>query len=147
MNMLPRRQILALTLGLSALATSACAVAASEGIQVGRYTSVDPVPDTRTTDPLEAIVTLHFPRRTVRTVGDALAYFVPRAGYRLTQSTLDNPTVAELLVQALPESHRTLGPMSVRTAVQTLVGPAFVLQEDRALRRLALTPPVATAQR
>lgn len=145
--MLPRRRIFALTISLSPLVTCPSAFAQGEGIQVNRYTTVDPVPDARTAEPLEAIVTLHFPRRTVRTVADALAYFLPRAGYRLTQASLDHPTVAELLAQVLPESHRTLGPMSVRTAVQTLVGPAFVLQDDRMLRRLALTPPVTTAKR
>ena len=130
----------------AALLCAAVSLPAGAGaLQVGRYTSVDATPELRVTDPLEAVVTLNFPRSAVRTVGDALAYFLPRAGYRLTQASLDNPTLAELLVQVLPESQRSLGPCTVRSAVQTLVGRAFTLQDDPALRRLSVLPAVATA--
>lgn len=133
---------------IASLACTAATLAASadtDYLQVGRYTSVAATPDARTADPLEAVVTLHFAHSAVRTVGDALAYFLPRAGYRLSQASLDDPALAELLRQALPESQRALGPCSVRTAVQTLVGRAFALQDDPARRRLTVLPVPAAA--
>ena len=130
---------------LAGTAVSLPAAADTDYLQVGRYTLVAATPDVRTADPLEAVVTLHFAHRAVRTVGDALAYFLPRAGYRLSQASLDDPTLSELLRQALPESQRALGPCSVRTAVQTLVGRAFALQDDPARRRLTVLPVQAAA--
>ena len=37
---------------------------------------------------------------------------------------------AELLDLPLPEAHRTLGPLPLRTALAILAGPAFRLVED-----------------
>ena len=130
---------------LACAAASLPAAADTDHLQVGRYTSVAATPDVRIADPLEAVVTLNFAHSAVRTVGDALAYFLPRAGYRLSRASLDDPTLSELLRQALPESQRTLGPCTVRTAVQTLVGRSFALQDDPARRRLTVLPLQAAA--
>ena len=103
-------------------------VAASD-VQVGRYATVRAVPTPEQRDLLVAQVSLSFPK-TVATVGEAVRHLLQSSGYRLSPQHAAEPTRQSLLNLPLPEPHRTLGPMRLKTALETLVGPAFRLVED-----------------
>jgi type IV pili sensor histidine kinase/response regulator len=91
------------------------------------------MPEPSQLDPLEAIVHLSFPRSTVQSVGDALAYLLLRSGYRLQAESFAQP-VLNLLSMPLPEVHRRLGPFSVRSALTVLVGKPFAVSVDASHR-------------
>ena len=52
------------------------------------------------------------------------------SGYGLARVQAADPERAELLALPLPEVHRALGPMPLRLALQTLIGPVFTVVED-----------------
>ncbi len=52
------------------------------------------------------------------------------SGYRLATEAAADPMRSDLLGFPLPEAHRSLGPMSLQDALETLGGSAFRLVED-----------------
>lgn len=98
---------------------------------VSRYTSIALAPTLADADPLESIVTLHFPRAQVNTVGEAVHHLLVRTGYRLGQI---DTAIQEVFALPLPQVHRKLGPCSVRTALRILMGESYVLVTDPARR-------------
>ena len=110
--------------------------AASGDVPVGRYSVVAPVPRTDQSDPLETIVRLTFPPY-VKDVGAAVDYLLARSGYRLADAMAAGEAQLILLRRPLPESQRTLGPMPLRRALETLGGEAFWLIEDPVHRLVA----------
>ena len=117
-----------------------CAVASvnlpANDIQVGRYSLFAATPTEEQVDPLQATVTMLFPK-TVWTVGDAVRHALAESGYRLAGSEVLAPDTAYLFAMPLPEVHRQLGPMSLQQALETLTGPAFQLVEDPVHRLVA----------
>jgi len=114
---------------LAALSVLPLSTAVAEEVQVGRYSSVRPVPTQEQINLLSALVTVRFPE-TVATVGQAVHHLLGPSGYRLAPDSVAEPDRAALLALPLPEPHRSLGPMPLRTALETLAGPAFRLVED-----------------
>lgn len=112
---------------VAAVLTPPCALA--DEIQVGRYATVRPAPTLEQANLLAATVSVQFPASVVR-VGQAVEHLLRPSGYRLASDAVADPTRAVLLGLALPEPHRILGPMPLRTALETLAGPAFRLVED-----------------
>ena len=108
--------------------------------QISRYTTLLVAPETTEANPLETIVTVHFPRPQVKTVSDAVAYLLNRTGYRLGATPA---LVQEVFVLSLPEVHRRIGPYSVRTALGVLMGEAYTLAVDPARRLVAYAPVTA----
>ena len=100
---------------------------------MARYSTVQAVPTIAQRDPLSGLVTMTFPN-SVAHVGQAVSTLLEPSGYRLADTGAAPPERATLLSLPLPEAHRALGPMPLRLALQTLVGPAFVLVEDSAHR-------------
>ena len=98
-------------------------------IQVGSYASVRAAPTVAQTNLLSTLVTVEFPAR-VRTVGEAVQHVLRGSGYRLAAEIEAGPARFDLLGFPLPETHRSLGPMSLQDALETLGGPAFRLVED-----------------
>ena len=98
-------------------------------VQVGRYRSVFAGPTEGQADLLSAMVTVEVPSG-VSTVGEAVHYLLRGSGYRLAAETASDPARADLLGLPLPEAHRSLGPMPLQDALETLGGPAFRLVED-----------------
>ena len=78
---------------------------------------------------LSAIVRVEFPGSVTR-VGQAVEHLLQPSGYRLSPQQAAEPTRQSLLNLPLPEPHRMLGPMPLKTALETLAGPAFRLVED-----------------
>ena len=142
--------------GLLLILAAGQAHAASGDVPVGRYSVVAPVPRADQSDPLETIVRLTFPPY-VKDVGGAVDYLLARSGYRLADAMAAGEAQLILLRRPLPESQRTLGPVSLRRALETLGGEAFWLIEDPVHRLVAFdvaddyrallqAPPVAIHQ-
>lgn len=105
-------------------------------VMVNRYTVVAPVPTADQRDPLETIVRVTFPPF-VSDLGGAVDYLLARSGYRLADAMASGESQLILLRRPLPASQRTLGPMSLRRALETLGGEAFWLVEDPVHRLVA----------
>lgn len=126
-------------------------VIASEFERVNRYSLHELTAESNQVDLLSAVIETRFPPF-VETVGTAIDYVLHRSGYRHVtteefESTLELP---------LPESHRSIGPVDVRTAIRTIVGQTWKLYEDAGRRILwfqtagldseqIIQPPVGTS--
>ena len=98
-------------------------------VQVGRYASLIAAPTEAQTNLLSKMVTVKFPSR-VKTVGAAIRHLLRGSGYRLAGESAADPARLDLLNFPLPTAHRSLGPMPLQDALETLGGPAFRLVED-----------------
>jgi type IV pili sensor histidine kinase/response regulator len=98
-------------------------------LTVARYSSVERVPSLAQQDPLAAPVVAVVPASVTR-IGDAVATLLEPSGYRLSSPLGADPERAALLNLPLPEAHRVLGPLPLRTALKILAGPTFTLIED-----------------
>jgi len=103
--------------------------AGADPITVARYSTIDPQPTEAQRDPLQAKVTLSFPKG-IKTVGQALQAALRDSGYRLAPSAAADPAREAVLALPLPTVHREFGPMALRSILTTLVGPAYRLVED-----------------
>ena len=110
-----------------------CAVASvnlpANDLPVGRYSLFAATPTEAQADPLQATINLQFPE-SVRTVGEAISRLLQDSGYRLAGPEATEPDATYLFALPLPAVHRSLGPMSLKQALDTLAGPAFRLVED-----------------
>lgn len=120
--------------GLLLLTTLGPVHAADPTIRVSRYTTLADGLDTSQVDPLAAVISVRFPRPQVKTVGDALAYILPRTGFRLGEQL--GESVLSTLAQPLPESQRSLGPCTAQKAIEVLFGTAFDVRINRGSRTL-----------
>lgn len=98
-------------------------------IQVGRYSTTTTAPTPAQAELLSTTVTLRFPER-IQTVGEAVRYLLQRSGYRLADPEGVSSETMALFALPLPAVHRSLGPTTLREALQTLAGPAFILVQD-----------------
>ena len=98
-------------------------------VTVARYSTVQPAPSLAQQDPLTAPVVSVLPASVTR-IGEAVETLLGPSGYRLASPFAAEAERAELLNLPLPEVHRTLGPLPLRTALAILAGPAFRLVED-----------------
>jgi conjugative transfer region protein (TIGR03748 family) len=105
-------------------------------VRYGRYTWVDLKPDAAQQDLLQQVIDISIPATMSATVGDALSYLLLRSGYQRCEARDD---VGRLYALPLPAAHLHLGPMVLRDALQTLVGPAWQLQVDDVLRQVYFT--------
>lgn len=104
-------------------------VASAVELQVGRYATVPASPTQAQIQLLSAIVNVAFPTSVI-TVGQAVDYLLQPSGYRLSPQGTSESIRETLLGLPLPEPHRALGPMLLKTALETLAGPALRLVED-----------------
>lgn len=115
------------------LAIAACGAQATEPVQVGRYSTLAPVPTVAQADPLASTVQVNFPAK-VQSVGAAAEYLLSQSGYRLAAPST---AMRKLLAQPLPGSQRTLGPLSLTQALETLAGQPYTLRVDPVNRLVA----------
>lgn len=106
--------------------------AEQDGIKIGRYSTMPPIPPASQVNPLNAIVFVNFPRERVATVGDAVNYLLLRSGYHLDAQQTE--VVRSILALPLPEVHRQVGSYSVQTALKVLMGQSYSLSVDHAHR-------------
>ena len=116
-----------MSLVLLSTVASPCAIAVE--VQVGRYATVAAIPTEAQARLLNAIVHVEFPGSVTR-VGQAVEHLLRPSGYRLSPQHAADSSRESLLNLPLPEPHRTLGPMPLKTALETLAGPALRLVED-----------------
>ena len=104
-------------------------ISSNDLYKVGRYSSVSTEPTHAQLDLLSVIIELDFPR-SINTVGSALKIMLLNSGYRLAEQNVSDPNLKILLGSPLPSVHRSLGPISLRTALNTLSGTSWDLIVD-----------------
>ena len=100
-----------------------------EEYSVGRYSSVSTEPTQAQMDLLAVIIEIRFPH-SINTVGRALENMLVNSGFRLAELDVADPNLSILLNSPLPNVHRSLGPVSLRTALNTLSGSSWDLIVD-----------------
>ena len=98
-------------------------------LQVGRYSLFVAKPTQAQAELLATTMTVRFPNR-IQGVGEAIRYLLQRSGYRLANIEVISSDTVALFALPLPAVHRSLGPLMLRDALQTLAGPAFHLVQD-----------------
>ena len=109
---------------------------AEEEVQVGRYSSIQPVPTPSQADIFSTISSKTFPE-SVFTVGDAVELLLDEQGYRIASGEKVDAQMQVLLELPLPKSHRSLGPMSLKSMLETLAGPIWFVVQDPIHRLVA----------
>jgi len=132
----PTHPVAAVAICIAGICSVASVNLQANDIQVGRYSLFATTPTEAQADPLQAMITVQFPDR-VRTVGDAVKHVLRQSGYRLSGSEATGPASAYLMALPLPVVHRSVGPMPLKRALETLAGPAFHLVEDPVHRLVA----------
>lgn len=128
---------------LSICMSSAHARQPTDEIVLSRYTTQVQAPDAGDMNPLAVVANIRFPRGEVNTVGDAIRYLLLRTGYALAEPAQLDPSVKDILVRPLPESHRQLGIYRVESMLQMLMGEAFGLHVDHLHRAVSYSPKTA----
>ncbi len=110
-----------------------CALASvnlqANDLQVGRYSLLTAAPTEAQNKLLATTVAIRLPGR-IQTVGEAVRHILQRSGYRLAAPESIGPDSVALFALPLPAVHRSLGPMTLRDALEMLAGPAFHLVHD-----------------
>jgi type IV pili sensor histidine kinase/response regulator len=104
-------------------------------IQASRYSMYAATPTSEQKDLLTSLIKIQFPDK-VRAVGEAVQHLLQGSGYRLARAEVIRQDTHDLFSLPLPDAHRSLGPMPLQTALETLAGPAFRLVEDPVHRLL-----------
>ena len=125
----PTHPVAAVAICLAGICSVASVNLQANDIQVGRYSLFAVTPSEAQADPLQATITVQFPDR-ILTLGDAIQHLLQQSGYRLAGTDATGPAAAYLMALPLPAVHRSLGPLPLKRALETLAGPAFYLVED-----------------
>lgn len=107
-------------------------------IQVGRYSVLTSTTQEQA-DP-STLMTIRFSEQ-IQTVGDAVRDLLERNDYRLITSESIEPETAPLFALPLPSADRSLGPLSLRQALQTLAGASFRVVLDPVTRVVIFDRP------
>jgi conjugative transfer region protein (TIGR03748 family) len=132
----PTHPVAAVAICLAGICSVASVNLQANDIQVGRYSLFAVTPSEAQADPLQATITVQFPDR-ILTLGDAIQHLLQQSGYRLAGTDATGPAAVYLMALPLPAVHRSLGPLPLKRALETLVGPAFYLVEDPVHRLVA----------
>ena len=130
----------AMFLVASATAANICLAGTSstnsvEMIQSGRYTHVRNIPTVDQKNPLKVVVKTRIPQ-SVRTVRSAIEFLLARSGFTLADEVVLSEEAKILMGLPLPQIHRSLGPITLDEALQTLSGDAYELVVDPIHRRV-----------
>lgn len=105
------------------------AIPANEEVQVGRYSTMKTLPTTAQQNIFATMVNVQFDS-SITTVGEAMRYLLEDQGIRLAVPKSKDDQVHTLIALPLPKIHRSLGPISLRHALETLAGPIWRLVQD-----------------
>jgi len=125
----PKTPATAIAICIAGLCTLASLKLQADDAQVGRYSVIATVPTEAQSDLLATTLTIRFMER-IQTLGESVQYLLQRSGYRLAAPESIGPDTVALFALPLPAVHRSLGPMTLRDALETLAGPAFYLVQD-----------------
>lgn len=106
----------------------------AEQVVTDRYTLITPTPEGKEIDPLSVNIQLSFPP-SVKTVRDAVSFVLMNSGWVLALDKSNDEALGITLERPLPQVHRKLSLMPLRTVLQVLVGRYYVPVEDP-LRRI-----------
>jgi type IV pili sensor histidine kinase/response regulator len=106
-------------------------------VVLGRYSSSSASPPDDLLEPIDAVVSITFPRQTVSTIRQAIDFTLLRSGYRFDDSRLDD-AARYFLALPLPESQRQLGPYSLMTILRVLMGSAWQPAVNRQYRSVVI---------
>ena len=115
---------------------SSSTLVAEEEVQVGRYSSVQPLPTPAQEDIFQTVSIVDFPN-SVKTVGDAVNLVLSEQGFRIADGDKVDERMHVLLSLPLPKSHRSLGPMTLKSILETLSGPVWYVVQDPVHRLVA----------
>ncbi len=101
--------------------------AAEPVVDVGRYLTAQAATTDAQRDPLQTQYQGTFPGN-VKTLSEAITYLLTYSGYQL--SVEKNLLLAKTLSQALPQSVRTIGPVTIQDALIALMGQPYQLLVD-----------------
>jgi len=127
------------SLSIIALAVLAItsASAANQSL-INRYITVKNKAMPEQINPLLAIQQIHFPQ-TIKTVGDAMHYWLRHSGYRLADFAKQPNALKQVFDKPLPQTQRTLGPIRVIDGLEVIAGqPAFSITQDLITREINL---------
>lgn len=111
-------------------------VMAADVTQINRYATVAHKPLPAQVNPLKAVQQMHFPQE-IKTVGEAVAYWLQHSGYHLAASEKQAENLKQVLSAPLPHVDRTLGPLSIEAGLLVLVGQGdFVLKTHAFTREI-----------
>jgi len=125
----PTHPVAAITIFVVGIFAMASVNLQANELQVGRYSLLAATPTEAQAELLATTMTIRFPER-IQTVGESVRYLLQRSGYRLTNAESISPDTGALFALPLPAVHRSLGPMTLRDALETLAGSAFHLVQD-----------------
>ncbi len=117
------------------LTLTLCGLAgADDEVQVGRYSTIQPLPTAEQKDLFLTVVSITFPSD-VQTVGQAMNTVLDEYGFQLADPKSVDPEMQTMLELPLPKSHRELGPLTLKSMLETLAGPVWKVVQDP-VRRL-----------
>jgi len=96
---------------------------------IGKYITVFNKPKPEQVDLLHQTIQVRFPQN-VMTIGDACNDLLKISGYSFVDINKRNESLKITLSKPLPLIDRDFGPMSLKDALTTLMGPAFTLTSD-----------------
>ena len=132
--------LLAVLLGCSSIASAKAFVE-----YPSRYTRIDPQVTPSQNNILRYKRKRTFPRKTVKTVGQAMRIWLRGTGYNLAYMHPDQ-NVYQLLQLSLPNVHRTLGTVSIESGLKALAGDPWELVIDPVHRLVSFSLPAGFAQ-
>lgn len=107
-----------------------------ERIQTGRYSFVQNIPPVDQLNPLKVVIRTRVPQ-SINSVGQTVEFLLARSGYVLADASVLSEEAKVLLDLPLPAIHRTIGPMTLDRALNTLSGETFELIVDPVHRKVA----------
>ncbi len=114
---------------------------ADDYVQTDRYTLVRLNAVDAQREPLQAVVTLTF-GKSVTTLGKAVEELLRGSGYHWQQEISEATVTDHMLYDlSLPSVLRTIGPLRLEDALQTIVGTAWTLKTNE-LQRIVWFEPV-----
>ena len=107
-----------------------------ERMQTGRYSFIQNIPPVDQLNPLKVVIRTRVPQ-SINSVGQTVEFLLARSGYVLADASVLSEEAKVLLDLPLPAIHRTIGPMTLDRALNTLSGEAFELIVDPVHRKVA----------
>lgn len=104
-------------------------------VKTDRYTSVDLKPLPEQLDLLSVVISTKIPNG-IDTVKQAVEFLLMRSGYSLLDISQQSEETRIMMSNTLPEAHRNIQSMPLRSALSMLAGPAFDLKENDVYRSI-----------
>ena len=96
-------------------------------LQIARYTDTSLEPSRETVNPLDVVISVSLPQK-MNKVGDAINFILQRSGYRVISADRNKASEMYVLFELpIPSSHRNIGPLRLKTALEVLAGGSFDL--------------------